>query len=131
MLAVEILRMARPSDAGFLDPAVMRHGLLDGAFSRTGGAIDIDQMAPALVNIIVPHFCNSVGLLVLESLVGADEFPGSTYEGSPLVRRLAIAHDDGDPGWDAAFPTGEILRYPPGPPHRRGLDTRAPLMEDR
>ncbi len=130
LLALVILRIAPPSEERFLDPAVMRHALLDGAFSRTGGAIDIDQMAPALVNIIVPHFCNSVGLVVLESLVGADEFPGSTYEGSPLVRRLAIAHDDGDPGWDAAFPTGEILSYPPGSPHSRCLDTGAPIMED-
>ena len=130
LLALVILRIAPPSEERFLDPAVMRHALLDGAFSRTGGAIDIDQLAPALVNIIVPHFCNSVGLLVLESLVGADEFPGSTYEGSPLVRRLAIAHDDGDPGWDAAFPTGEILSYPPGSPYSRCLDTGTPIMED-
>jgi serine phosphatase RsbU (regulator of sigma subunit) len=130
LLAQVILRIAPPSEERFLDPAVMRHALLDGAFSRTGGALDIDQMAPALVNIIVPHFCNSVGLLVLESLVGGDEFPGDTYEGQRLVRRLAIAHDDDDPGWDAAFPIGEILSYPPDSPHTRCLETGKPIMQD-
>jgi serine phosphatase RsbU (regulator of sigma subunit) len=130
LVAQVVLRIAPPSEERFLDPAVMRHALLDGAFSRTGGALDIDQMAPALVNIIVPHFCNSAGLLVLESLVGADEYPGDTYDGQHLVRRLAIAHDDEDPGWDAAFPTGEILSYPPEAPHTRVLDTGKPIMLD-
>jgi hypothetical protein len=130
LLAQVILRIAPPSEERFLDPAVMRHALLDGAFSRTGGALDIDQMAPALVNIIVPHFCNSVGLLVLESLVGGDEFPGDTYEGQRLVRRLAIAHDDDDPGWDAAFPIGEVLSYPVDSPHTRCLETGKPIMQD-
>ena len=130
LVAQLVLRIAPPSEERFLDPAVMRHALLDGAFARTGGALDIDQMAPALVNIIVPHFCNSAGLLVLESLVGADEFPGDTYEGQHLVRRLAIAHDDDDAGWDAAFPTGEILSYPPDTPYTRCLDTGKPVMQD-
>jgi serine phosphatase RsbU (regulator of sigma subunit)/anti-sigma regulatory factor (Ser/Thr protein kinase) len=130
LMALVILRIAPPSEERFLDPAVMRHALLDGAFSRTGGALDIDQMAPALVNIIVPHFCNSVGLMVLESLVGGDEFPGDTHEGLRLVRRLAIAYDDGNPAWDAAFPTGEILTYPPGSPWNRCLDTGKPIMQD-
>jgi serine phosphatase RsbU (regulator of sigma subunit) len=130
LVAQVVLRIAPPSEERFLDPAVMRHALLDGAFARTGGALDIDQMAPALVNIIVPHFCNSAGLLVLESLVGADEFPGETYDGQHLVRRLAVAHDDDDAGWDAAFPTGEILSYPPDTPYTRCLDTGKPVMQD-
>src|SRR6202034_542821 len=65
-----------------------------------------------------------------ESLVGADEFPGDTYDGQHLVRRLAIAHDDDDAGWDAAFPTGEILSYPPNSPHTQCLDTGKPIMQD-
>ncbi len=130
LVAQVVLRIAPPSEERFLDPAVMRHALLDGAFSRTGGALDIDQMAPALINIIVPHFCNAAGLLVLESLVGPDEYPGDTYDGVHLVRRLAVAHDDADAGWDAAFPTGEILSYPLDAPHTRCLDTGKPIMQD-
>jgi serine phosphatase RsbU (regulator of sigma subunit)/anti-sigma regulatory factor (Ser/Thr protein kinase) len=130
LVAQVVLRIARPSEERFLDPAVMRHALLDGAFSRTGGELDIDQMAPALVNIIVPHFCNAAGLLVLESLVGADELPSDSPDGLHLLRRLAIAHDDDDPGWDAAFPTGEILSYPPGAPYAECLDTGQPVRHD-
>jgi len=87
-------------------------------------------MAPALVNIIVPHFCNSAGLLALESLVGEDEFPTGTPDGSRLVRRLATAHDDGDAGWEAAFPTGELLTYPPGTAYTQCLETAQPVMAE-
>ena len=130
LVAQVVLRIARPSEERFLDPAVMRHALLDGAFSRTGGELDIDQMAPALVNIIVPHFCNAAGLLVLESLVGADELPSESPDGLHLLRRLAIAHDDNDTGWDVAFPTGEILSYPPGAPYTECLATGQPVRQD-
>jgi serine phosphatase RsbU (regulator of sigma subunit)/anti-sigma regulatory factor (Ser/Thr protein kinase) len=123
------MRIAPPVQERFLDPAVMRHLMLDGAVRRIGGALDIDQMAPELINIIVPHFCNAAGLVVLESLVGEDELPSESIDGTQLVRRLAVAHDDGDAAWDAAFPTGEILRYPPGTPYTRCMDSKAPVCE--
>ena len=124
-----ILRMAPPASERFLDPAVMRHVMLEGAVRRIGGALDIDQMAPELMSILVPHFCNAGELLVLESLVGEDEFPAETLDGSHLVRRLALAHDDHDGGWDAAFPTGEILKYPPDTPYTRCMDSGRPVCE--
>jgi serine phosphatase RsbU (regulator of sigma subunit) len=124
-----ILRMAPPASERFLDPAVMRHVMLEGAVRRIGGALDIDQMAPELMSILVPHFCNASELLVLESLVGEDEFPAETLDGSHLVRRLALAHDDHDGGWDAAFPTGEILKYPPDTPYTRCMDSGRPVCE--
>jgi serine phosphatase RsbU (regulator of sigma subunit)/anti-sigma regulatory factor (Ser/Thr protein kinase) len=129
LAAQVILRIAPPVEERFLDPAVMRHLMLDGAVRRIGGALDIDQMAPELINIIVPHFCNAAGLVVLESLVGEDEFPSESIDGTRLVRRLAVAHDDGDAAWDAAFPTGEILHYPPGTPYTRCMDSKAPVCE--
>src|SRR6266700_1460593 len=104
------------------DPA-----LLDGAVRRIGGALDIEQMAPELVNILVPHFCNSAGLLMLESVMGDAEYPDVPRDGLHLVRRLAVAHDDSDPGWDAAFPVGEILRYPADTPYTRCLASREPV----
>jgi serine phosphatase RsbU (regulator of sigma subunit)/anti-sigma regulatory factor (Ser/Thr protein kinase) len=130
LVALVILRIAPPSEERFLDPAVMRRALLDGTISKTGGALDLDQVAPALVNIIVPHFCNSAGLLVLESLVGADELPAGTHDGTHIVRRLAVAHDDDNPGWDATFPIGEILQYPPEAPHTKCLETGKPVLQD-
>ncbi|HXB49419.1 MAG TPA: ATP-binding SpoIIE family protein phosphatase [Streptosporangiaceae bacterium] len=129
LAAQVIMRIAPPVQERFLDPAVMRHLMLDGAVRRIGGALDIDQMAPELINIIVPHFCNAAGLVILESLVGEDEFPSESLDGTQLVRRLAVAYDDGDAAWDAAFPTGEILHYPPGTPYTRCMDSGRPVCE--
>ena len=115
--ALVIMRMPPPADEQFLDPALMRHALLDDTFRQIGATLDLDQMARGLINIVVPHFCNSAGLLMLESMVAADEPPDYRVDGSHLLRRLAIASDDDDPRLDAAFPTGEVLRYPPGTPY--------------
>jgi serine phosphatase RsbU (regulator of sigma subunit)/anti-sigma regulatory factor (Ser/Thr protein kinase) len=124
-----IMRIAPPAAERFLDPAVMRHIMLEGAVRRIGGALDIDQMAPELMSILIPHFCNAGGLLLLESLIGEDEFPAETPDGSHPVRRLAVAHDDDNGGWNAAFPTGEILYYPPNTPYTRCMDTGRPVVE--
>src|SRR5580700_3278397 len=124
-----IMRIAPPVQERFLDPAVMRQVMVDGAVRKIAGALDIDQMAPELINIIVPHFCNAAGLVVLESLVGEDEFPSASLDGTENVRRLAVAHEDGDAAWDAAFPTGEILHYPPDTPYTRCMETGRPVCE--
>jgi serine phosphatase RsbU (regulator of sigma subunit)/anti-sigma regulatory factor (Ser/Thr protein kinase) len=129
LAAQVIMRIAPPVQERFLDPAVMRQVMVDGAVRRIGGALDIDQMAPDLINIIVPHFCNAAGLVVLESLVGEDEFPSESLDGTALVRRLAVAHEDGDAAWDAAFPTGEILRYPPGTPYTQCMESGRPVCQ--
>ena len=129
LAALAILRIPLSLEERFLDPAVMRHSMLDGAFKRIGGELDIDQMAPELTGIVVPHFCNAAGLMILESLVGEDEFPAGPPDGNNLLRRLSVAYDDGDAGWDAAFPTGEILRYPPNTPYTRCMDTGKPVCE--
>jgi serine phosphatase RsbU (regulator of sigma subunit)/anti-sigma regulatory factor (Ser/Thr protein kinase) len=128
LAALAVVRIPQ-SEGRFLDPAVMRRALLDSAFKRIGEALDIDQLAREFVNIVVPHFSNSAGLLILESLVGGDELPSSAPDGSHLLRRLAIAYDDGGPGWDAAFPTGEILRYPPDSLFARCMDSGEPVLE--
>ncbi|HEY6279765.1 MAG TPA: SpoIIE family protein phosphatase [Streptosporangiaceae bacterium] len=125
--ALVIMRMPPPSDEQFLDPALMRHALLDDTFRQIGATLDLDQMARGLINIVVPHFCNSAGLLVLESLIAADETPAFQVDGSHLLRRVAVATDDADPRWDAAFPTGEVLRYPPGTPYTECMDTGKPV----
>src|SRR5262252_3729069 len=105
----------------------MRHALLDGAVRRIGGALDIEQMAPELVNILVPHFCNAAGLVMLESIMGDGEHPDLARDGMQLFRRLAVAHDDDDGGWEAAFPVGEILRYPPDTAYTECIQTRQPV----
>jgi serine phosphatase RsbU (regulator of sigma subunit)/anti-sigma regulatory factor (Ser/Thr protein kinase) len=127
--AQAIVRVAPPLEKRFLDPAVMRHTMVDGAVRRIGGALDIVEMAPELVNILVPHFCNVGEFVVLESLVGDDEFPADSMDAMSLVRRMAVAHDDDIAGWDHAFPTGELLRYPAGTPYTKCMDTRQPVSE--
>jgi serine phosphatase RsbU (regulator of sigma subunit)/anti-sigma regulatory factor (Ser/Thr protein kinase) len=127
LLAHVTLRIPPPAAERFIDPALMRQALLEGAVRRTGGALDIEQMAPELVNILVPNFSNSAALLMLEAVVGDGEHPDFAPDGAHLVRRLAIAYDDNDLGWDSAFPTGEILHYPAGTPYTQCLEERKPV----
>jgi len=129
LAALVILRMPPPGDERFVDPALMRHALLDDTFRRIGSTLDLDQMARGLIGIMVPHFCNASGLLVLESLAAIDEYPVHPPDGSQVLRRIAVATDDGDPSWDAAFPTGEVLLYPPGTPYVQCMDTGKPVRE--
>src|SRR5487761_1847581 len=129
LTALAVIRLPVPSDERFLDPAVMRRALLDDPFTRIGSTLDVDQMARELMDVIVPHFCNAAELSMLESLVGADELPASALDSSHLLRRLAVGYDDSDQGWDAAFPTGEVLHYPPGTPYVRCMDSGEPVRE--
>jgi serine phosphatase RsbU (regulator of sigma subunit)/anti-sigma regulatory factor (Ser/Thr protein kinase) len=129
LVAQVILRIPPPLEERFLDPAVMRHAMLDGALRRIGGELDMDQMAPELINVVVPHFCNAAGLLIRESLIGDEDPPGDSADGSQLLRRLAVAHDDNDGAWDATFPTGEVLRYPPDTPYTKCMTTGLPVSE--
>src|SRR5580692_6598393 len=84
LVAQVILRIPPPLEERFLAPAVMRHAMLDGALRRIGGELDMDQMAPELINIVVPHFCNAAGLLIRESLIGDEDAPMDAPDGTQL-----------------------------------------------
>jgi serine phosphatase RsbU (regulator of sigma subunit)/anti-sigma regulatory factor (Ser/Thr protein kinase) len=127
LTALAVLRMPPTRAERFVDPALMRHSLLDDTFRQIGATLDLDQVARGLINILVPHFCTAAGLLVLEAVAAGDEFPVNPPDGSQLMRRLAVATDDGSPGWDAAFPTGEVLLYPPDTPYVECMDTGKPV----
>jgi serine phosphatase RsbU (regulator of sigma subunit) len=129
--ALALLRIPSPVAARFVDPALMRQTLLDGTFKRIGDSLDFDHVARELITTLVPHFCNSGGVAVLESLIGDDEFPSHGLDGTQPLRRLAVANDAEDAAWEAAFPIGEILRYPEGSPYVRCMDTGKPVMENR
>jgi len=107
----------------------MRRQMLDDTFTKIGDALDIDHLARELMDALVPHFCNAGDLLLLESLIGNDELPAHGPDGSLPLRRIALLHDRKDPAWEAAFPTGEILRYPAHSPYYRCMDTGAPVLE--
>src|SRR5215470_12966994 len=129
LAALALLRIPAPNSERFVDPALMRRQMLDDALTRIGDTLDIDDVARVLLDALVPHFCNVAGLLLLESLAGDDELPSHGPEGSVPLRRIALLHDQKDPAWEATFPTGEILRYPPNTPYYRCMDTAKPVLE--
>ena len=129
LAALALLRIPAPRAERFVDPALMRRQMLDNTFTRIGDTLDIDHLARELIDALVPHFCNAGDLLLLESLIGDDELPSSGLDGSLPLRRIALLHDRKDPGWEAAFPTGEILRFPSPSPYFRCMDTGAPVLE--
>src|ERR1700745_288604 len=104
LAALAVLRMPPTRHERFVDPALMRHSLLDDTFRQIGATLDLDQVARGLINILVPHFCNSAGLLVLESMAAGDEFPVNPPDGSQLLRRLAVASEHGSPRSGAPLP---------------------------
>jgi serine phosphatase RsbU (regulator of sigma subunit) len=126
--ALAIVRIPPPSTERFLDPAVMRHALLDDAFRQIGATLDLDQMARGLINIVVAHFSNVASLLVQETLV-ADEAPTQQKDGSHLLRRLAVASDDDDPGWEVTFPIGQVVRHQAGTIYAQCMDTGKPVQK--
>ncbi len=129
LAALAVLRIPVPQAERFVDPAVMRRQMLDETFTRIGDTLDIEQVASELLGALVPHFCNAADLLLLESLAGDDELPADGPEGSVPLRRIALRHERQDPAWEAAFPTGEILRYPANTPYYNCMDTAKPVLE--
>src|SRR5579859_1256198 len=95
LAALALLRIPVPRAERFVDPAVMRKQMLDDTFTRIGDTLDIDHLARELMDALPPH--------------GPD--------GSLPLRRIALLHDRKHPAWEAAFPTGEILRYPTQTPY--------------
>ena len=129
LAALALLKIPIPNAERFIDPAVMRKQMLDDTFTRIGDSLDIDHLARELIDALVPSFCNTGELVLLESLIGNDELPAHGPDGSHQLRRIALTHDRKDPAWEAAFPTGEILHYPEPSPYYRCMDTGQPVFE--
>ncbi|MBX6766873.1 MAG: SpoIIE family protein phosphatase [Actinomadura rubrobrunea] len=119
------VRVALPPSERYQDPALMRRALMDDPLARFGASLDLDQAARGLVDVIVPHFCTTASVLVLESLVAADEVHEET--GAAVLRRIAVTSDDDNPMWTSTFPVGEVLVYPEGTPYRQVLQTMQPV----
>ncbi len=124
-----MIRVAVTDLERFTDPALMRRALRDDALSRIGATLDLDQMAKEVADVVVPHFCNAAGVLIQESIMGADEAPAFPEDGTAVLRRLAVASDDGNPAWNSAFPTGEVLTYPLSTPYTRCMATGEAVLE--
>lgn len=123
-----MIRVAVTDLERFTDPALMRWALLDDALPRISAMLDLEQMAQELAGVLVPHFCNAVGVLIRESIMGPDEVPPFSPDGT-VVQRLAATSDSDFPRWSAAFPVGEVLACPPGTPYARCMATGEPILE--
>ncbi|MFC4051264.1 SpoIIE family protein phosphatase [Actinomadura syzygii] len=123
--ALLFVRVALPPSERYQDPALMRRALMDDQLTRFGASLDLDQSARGLVEVVVPHYCNAASVLVLESLVAADEVHAES--GSAVLRRIAVTSDDGNAAWTSTFPVGEVLVFPEGTPYRQVMDTARPV----
>jgi serine phosphatase RsbU (regulator of sigma subunit)/anti-sigma regulatory factor (Ser/Thr protein kinase) len=129
--AFVILQIPVPNAQRFQDPAVTRDMLLRETFNGLANddTLDFSELAEKFLGKLVPHFCTAGDVLVLESLVGDHEYPEHDAGGNVPLRRLAIAHDQRNPAWQAAFPTGEILRYPAGSPYVKCMESGESVLE--
>jgi serine phosphatase RsbU (regulator of sigma subunit)/anti-sigma regulatory factor (Ser/Thr protein kinase) len=127
--AFVIMQIPVSSPERFIDPAVMRDILMRDANPIDGDTLDFSELAKKMTAQLVPAFCTSAEVLVLESLIGDNEVPAHAPPADVPLRRLDVKHDQDDPAWQAAFPVGEILRYPGGSPYVRCIETGAPVLE--
>jgi serine phosphatase RsbU (regulator of sigma subunit)/anti-sigma regulatory factor (Ser/Thr protein kinase) len=129
--AFVILQIPVPNAKRFQDPRVMRDVLLNETFNglSSDDTLDFGDLAEKFLGKLVPHFCNAGDVLVLESLVGENEYPEDGPDASNPLRRLAVAQDKRDGAWQAAFPAGEILRYPDGSPYVRCIESGEAVLE--
>src|SRR5450756_417208 len=127
--AFVIMQIPVSSPERFVDPAVMRDILMRDANPIDGDTLDFSELAKKMTAQLVPAFCTSAEVLVLESLIGDNEVPAHAPHADVPLRRLHVKHDQKDPAWQAAFPVGEILRYPGGSPYVRCIESGAPVLE--
>jgi serine phosphatase RsbU (regulator of sigma subunit)/anti-sigma regulatory factor (Ser/Thr protein kinase) len=129
--AFVIMQIPIPSAERFVDPALIRDILLRG---DTGPAdedtLDFSELAKKMTAQLVPAFCSTAEVLVLESLIGDNEIPAHVSAEKVALRRLDVRHDNGEnAAWQSAFPIGEILRFPEGSPYTRCIETGLPVLE--
>jgi anti-sigma regulatory factor (Ser/Thr protein kinase) len=126
--AFVMLQIPIPSGERFIEPALMREVLLRDSGLSDEDTLDFSDLAKKMTAQLVPAFCTAAEVLVLESLIGDNEVPAHSDANVPL-RRLHVKHDRENPAWQAAFPVGEILRYPDGSPYTRCIASGEPVLE--
>ncbi|QFG19862.1 PP2C family protein-serine/threonine phosphatase [Actinomadura sp. WMMB 499] len=119
LVALTVALTVAPPWAGGLE-------LLNEAGRRIGSTLDLTLTAREIVAVTVPRFADAGAIYVLERRLADDDTPppAARDEGSLVVRRLAVAFADDDPGdWSAVFPTGEVVVYPAASPYARCVST--------
>lgn len=128
--AFVIMQVAIPNKERFVDPALIRDILLRDTGPANEDTLDFSELAKKMTAQLVPAFCSTAEVLVLESLIGENEIPAQSPAEDVALRRLDVRHDRGEhPAWGSAFPIGEILRFPAGSPYTRCIETGQPVLE--
>jgi hypothetical protein len=127
--ALVILQIPIPSGERFIEPGLMREVLLRDSALSDEDTLDFSDLAKKMTAQLVPAFCSAAEVLVLESLIGDNEVPAHVPEADVPLRRLHVKHDKENPAWQAAFPVGEILRFPGNSPYSRCIATGEPVLE--
>jgi len=127
--ALVILQIPIPSGERFIEPGLMREVLLRDSALSDEDTLDFSDLAKKMTAQLVPAFCTAAEVLVLESLIGDNEVPAHVPEADVPLRRLHVKHDKENPAWQAAFPVGEILRFPGNSPYSRCIATGEPILE--
>ncbi|HEX4091381.1 MAG TPA: ATP-binding SpoIIE family protein phosphatase [Trebonia sp.] len=127
--ALVILQIPIPSGERFIEPGLMREVLLRDSALSDEDTLDFSDLAMKMTAQLVPAFCTAAEVLVLESLIGDNEVPAHGPAADVPLRRLHVKHDRENPAWQAAFPVGEILRFPGGSPYARCIESGEPVLE--
>jgi serine phosphatase RsbU (regulator of sigma subunit)/anti-sigma regulatory factor (Ser/Thr protein kinase) len=128
--AFVIMQIPIPSAERFVDPALIRDILLRDAGPADEDTLDFSELAKKMTAQLVPAFCSTAEVLVLESLIGDNEIPAHVSAEDVALRRLDVRHDRGEnAAWMSAFPIGEILHFPAGSPYTRCIETGLPVLE--
>ncbi|HEY1668161.1 MAG TPA: ATP-binding SpoIIE family protein phosphatase [Trebonia sp.] len=128
--AFVIMQIPIPSAERFVDPALIRDILLRDTGPADEDTLDFSELAKKMTAQLVPAFCSTAEVLVLESLIGDNEIPLHVSAEKVALRRLDVRHDRGEhAAWQSAFPIGEILRFPPDSPYTRCIETGLPVLE--
>lgn len=128
--AFVIMQIPIPSAERFVDPALIRDILLRDTGPADEDTLDFSELAKKMTAQLVPAFCSTAEVLVLESLIGENEIPAQLPAEEVTLRRLDVRHDRGEnAAWQSAFPIGEILRFPADSPYLRSIESGQPVLE--
>jgi serine phosphatase RsbU (regulator of sigma subunit)/anti-sigma regulatory factor (Ser/Thr protein kinase) len=128
--AFVIMQIPIPNNERFVDPALIREILLRDTSPDDEDTLDFSELAKKMTAQLVPAFCSTAEILVLEKLIGDNEIPAVMPAEEVTLRRLDVRHDRGEnAAWGSAFPIGEILRFPKDSPYTRCIQTHLPVLE--
>ncbi|MFG2006383.1 SpoIIE family protein phosphatase [Spirillospora sp. NPDC048911] len=94
------------------------------AGQRIGSSLDHLQASRTLAEVLVPQLADFVAVELLERVATADWEPApSGVDGTTLMRRVAVVHDDEPGRWDETVPEGEALFLPDDTPFVEAMRT--------